>query len=231
MAVISHLIHSFTHLLFLLRDEVLEARSLQLHRFEMARTRRERAREACDLLLISLYCHIPPGRGLEVRTLETLDEAQLQEPFLADRFRDRNIALLQKDGGLTIHLQKYKTFHSAGKDTIAVQVRSVTSPFFMTNKLGGKKKTNKEGANVYQNGEDRRNAVFFERFTIFSLSLSLQADSELYRVFKQFVAYFRAELHPEQSNDYLFLVSILIENHLANTPSPLPQAASRIHGN
>ena len=101
---------------------------MQLHRFEMARTRRERAREACDLLLISLYCHIPPGRGLEVRTLEILYEAKLQEPFLADRFRNRNIALMQKDGGLTIHLQKYKTCHSAGKDTIAVQVSC--PPFF-----------------------------------------------------------------------------------------------------
>ena len=89
----------------------------------MARGKKEKAREACDLLLLSLYCHIPPGRGLEVRTLEIIQEAELLEPFVGARFRNRNIALLQKDGGLTIHVQKYKTYPSAGKDTIAIQVR------------------------------------------------------------------------------------------------------------
>ena len=105
------------------RDEVLEARTLQRTRFEMARGKREKAREACDLLLLSIYCHIPPGRGLEVRTLEVVHEAELTEPFLPAHFRNRNVALLQKDGSLTIHVQKYKTYPTAGKDTIAIQVR------------------------------------------------------------------------------------------------------------
>lgn len=113
----------FSFAFFLLRDEVLEARSLQRSRFEMARGKRGRAREACDLLLLSLYCHIPPGRGLEFRTLEVVQEAELPEPFAAVRFRNRNIALLQRDGGLTIHVQKYKTYQSAGKDTIVLEVR------------------------------------------------------------------------------------------------------------
>lgn len=39
---------------------------MQRSHFEIARSRRERAREACDLLLLYLYCHIPPGRGQEV---------------------------------------------------------------------------------------------------------------------------------------------------------------------
>lgn len=105
----------FSFAFFLLRDEELEARSLQRSRFEMARGKRERAREACDLFLLLLYCHIPLGRGLEFRTLEVVHDAELPEPFAAARFHNRNIALLQKDGGLTIHVQKYKTYQSAGR--------------------------------------------------------------------------------------------------------------------
>lgn len=80
-------------------DEVLEATSLQRARFEVARTKRNRAREAADYLLLSLYVHIPPSRGLEIRTLEVVLEQALGEPFTAARFANRNVALLQKDGG------------------------------------------------------------------------------------------------------------------------------------
>jgi len=72
----------------------------------MARGKREKAREACDLLLLSIYCHISPGRVLEVRTLEVFREADLPEPFVPAHFCNRNVALLQTDGSLTIHMQK-----------------------------------------------------------------------------------------------------------------------------
>ena len=100
----------------------LKARNLERSRFDLARGKREKAREACDLLLLLIYCHIPPGRGLEVRTLEVIHEAELSEPFVAARFHNRNVALMQKDGGLTIHVQKYKTYQCGGKDTIPIQV-------------------------------------------------------------------------------------------------------------
>ena len=48
------------------------------------------------MLLLSLYCHILPGRGLEVRTLEVVHEAELTEPFVAAHFRNRNVALQHK---------------------------------------------------------------------------------------------------------------------------------------
>ena len=51
--------------------------------------------------------------GLEVRPLEVVYEAELPEPFVAAHFRNRNIALLPKEGGLIIHVQKFKTYHSA----------------------------------------------------------------------------------------------------------------------
>ena len=88
----------------------------------MARGKKDRAKEACDLLLLSLYCHIPPGRGLEVRTLEVVREAELTEPFVAAHFQNRNVALVHKEGGVTIHVQKHKTYRSAGKDTVPIQV-------------------------------------------------------------------------------------------------------------
>ena len=54
---------NFSFPVFPSRDELLEARSLQRSCFEMAQNKKERAREACDLLLLSLYCHIPLGSG------------------------------------------------------------------------------------------------------------------------------------------------------------------------
>lgn len=88
----------------------------------MARSKKERAKEACDLLLLSLYCNIPPGRGLEVRTLEVVKESELTEPFLPAHFQNRNVALVHKEGGLTIHVQRFKTYHCAGKDTVPIEV-------------------------------------------------------------------------------------------------------------
>ena len=88
----------------------------------MARTKRNRAREAADYLLLSLYVHIPPSRGLEIRTLEVVLEQALGEPFTAARFANRNVALLQKDGGITIYVQNYKTSKFAGSDTVPIQV-------------------------------------------------------------------------------------------------------------
>lgn len=59
-------------------------------------------------MLLSLYCHIPLGRGLEVRTLEVVHEAELTEPFVPTQFQNRNVALVHMEGSLTIHTQKFK---------------------------------------------------------------------------------------------------------------------------
>ena len=112
----------FSFPLFPSRDEVLQARSLQRSLDEMARSKKEGAREACDLLLVSLYCNILPGRGLEVRTLQVVQEAELTEPFVPAHFQNRNVALVHKEGGLTIHVQRFKTYHCAGKDTVPIEV-------------------------------------------------------------------------------------------------------------
>lgn len=104
------------------RDEVLEALAAQRMRFEAARSKKHKAREASDLLLLSLYCHIPPSRGMEIRTLEIVREQELESPFSATRFRDRNILLLKSSGSVAIHIQLYKTRRFTGHEQIDLQV-------------------------------------------------------------------------------------------------------------
>lgn len=43
-------------------------------------------------------------------------------PFAAANFRNRNIVLIQKEDGIILHLQDYKTFRTAGNDRIAIEV-------------------------------------------------------------------------------------------------------------
>lgn len=105
----------------------MEACRLQRTRFEVARERRHKAREAADLLLIALYTHIPPSRGLEMRTLEILHAENLQVPFQANDYLQRNIALIQQSGSVTIHIQLYKTQKFTGHDEVELEVSSVNS--------------------------------------------------------------------------------------------------------
>ena len=104
------------------RDEVLEALAAQRMRFEAARSKKHGAREASDLLLLSLYGHIPPSGGMEIRTLEIVLEQELESPFAASRFRDHNILLLKSSGAVAIHIQLYKTRRFTGHKQIDLQV-------------------------------------------------------------------------------------------------------------
>lgn len=54
--------------------------------------------------------------------MEVVHEQELGEPFTAARFANRNVALLQEDGGITIYVQNYKTSKFAGSDTVPIQV-------------------------------------------------------------------------------------------------------------
>ena len=116
-----------TDCLVYFRDEVLEACRLQRSRFEVAREMRHKARESADLLLISLYTHIPPSRGLEMRTLEIMHAENLQVPFSPMDYPERNIALLHQSGAVTIHIQLYKTQKFTGHDQVELEVSSVNS--------------------------------------------------------------------------------------------------------
>jgi len=54
--------------LFSPREEVVCAVSIQRERFQLAGPPNAKARECCDLVILSLYVFIPPSRGLEIRT-------------------------------------------------------------------------------------------------------------------------------------------------------------------
>ena len=63
----------------------MRAVATQIERFELAGPMKARARECCDLVLVSLYVFILPSRGLEVRTLEILADS---EQFDRARLKD-----------------------------------------------------------------------------------------------------------------------------------------------
>ncbi|CAH3192993.1 unnamed protein product, partial [Porites evermanni] len=118
----------------LTKPQARSGQSLKRHHsnahFKVAHTKRNRAREAADYLLLSLYVHIPPRRGLEIRTLEVVHEGDLGEPFTAARFANRNVVLLQKEAGITTYVQNYKTSKFAGSDTVPIQADSELCSFF-----------------------------------------------------------------------------------------------------
>ena len=102
------------------REGVLEACATQRGIFEATRLRRPKAKEAMDLVLLSLYCHIPPSRGLEIRTLEILQD--LDGPFIKANHRNRNVILLHSSGAITLHLQLYKTWKFNGHEQMELEV-------------------------------------------------------------------------------------------------------------
>ena len=69
--------------------------------------------------------HIPPSRGLEIRTLEVVQEQELGNPFSTGQFHNHNIAPLQRSGGITIHVQLYKTLCFKRHNQIELQVSQV----------------------------------------------------------------------------------------------------------
>ena len=104
----------------------MRAVATQRERFELAGPMKARARECCDLVLVSLYVFIPPSRGLEIRTLEVLDDG---EQLDRARLKDRN-TMLMKDDGVVLHFHNYKTKRFTGRDELALQVRFPVFPRF-----------------------------------------------------------------------------------------------------
>ena len=82
------------------RDEVLQAREAQWCWFDLAKDKQQRSQEACDLLPLSLYTHLPPSRGLEVRTMESVLQSVLKVVFQQVHYRDRNFAMIKKEGSI-----------------------------------------------------------------------------------------------------------------------------------
>lgn len=63
----------------------------------------KKAQGSGGLLLLLLYCHIPPSKGMEIRTLEIVREYELENPFSAGQFRDCNILVSIETNNLLIY--------------------------------------------------------------------------------------------------------------------------------
>ena len=94
---------------------------IQRERFELSGPILSRARECCDLVMISLYVFIPPNRGLEIRTLEIVPDQQEFNPIC---FKNRN-AIVMKEDSVVLHFQNYKTRRFRGRDELALQVGQI----------------------------------------------------------------------------------------------------------
>ena len=95
---------------------MVRAVSVQRERFLSAVQMNVKARECCDLVILSLYVFIPPSRGLEIRTLKIVSE-----PGSITELRGCN-ALVIRDDGVVLQFNDYKTKKSSGKDELTLKV-------------------------------------------------------------------------------------------------------------
>ena len=109
----------FEKLCLFFRQEILDCLGLQRQRYEMSRGVQQ-AKEMMDLLLIAIYSHVPPSRGLEIRTLKYFDGKQI--PFDLKDYPKQNVLVLQSNGQFSFHFQSYKTAKFRGHDQVSIEV-------------------------------------------------------------------------------------------------------------
>ena len=91
--------------------------------FQLAIGPKEEAATMIDLLLLSIYTLLPPGRALEVRTLQIVVEGE--ESAQSWDSRDGNFAVLKQDGAVMLVYDDYKTAKHYGRDVTLIKVRIV----------------------------------------------------------------------------------------------------------
>ena len=73
-----------------------------------------------DLLLLSIYILIPPGRALEIRTLQiVMDTAESTESLESN---DGNFVIIKQDGSVVLIYNAYKTAKHYGRDVTVMKV-------------------------------------------------------------------------------------------------------------
>lgn len=80
---------------------------------------RVKARECCDLVILSLYVFIPPSRGLEIRTLQIVSDPTSIE---AKQQKQRNLLMLG-DKTVVLKFNDFKTKASSGRDELSLEVK------------------------------------------------------------------------------------------------------------
>ena len=86
----------------------------------MAVNKIDKARECCDLVILAMYVFIPPGRGVEVRTLQIQRNWQQFHP---NQVKDKNILMVRGSEEVTLYFQNYKTAKFFGCRQLTLKVR------------------------------------------------------------------------------------------------------------
>ena len=92
---------------------------MQRDYFEMAVNKRDKARECCDLVILAMYVFIPPGRGVEVHTLEIQRNWQQFHPA---QVKDKNVLLVKGSEEVTLYFHNYKTAKFFGRQELTLKV-------------------------------------------------------------------------------------------------------------
>ena len=112
-----HSLKYFNH-----REEILSVTKQQRERFECSKEPLKRARESQDYTILSLYVHLPPTRGQEVRTLELVQETS-KNPFFLVNYPKRNLLVVDPTKkSVVIVYQNHKTAKHRGVDQTFVKV-------------------------------------------------------------------------------------------------------------
>lgn len=108
----------FSH--FSYREEFLRALQKQTVLYELANDAEERAKLQMDLILLSLYITMPPGRALEIRTLEVFVET---EESRFDIRKEGNYIVLRLSGDVLLQYFSHKTSKKFGRDMMIIEVK------------------------------------------------------------------------------------------------------------
>lgn len=84
---------------------------------------KERSAEMMNLVILSLYVEIPPGRAKEIRTAQIFEEkTEADFQRFAEKAR-KNFVVIKKSGDVMLHFDEYKTRRTYGADVTLFEVR------------------------------------------------------------------------------------------------------------
>ena len=102
--------------------QIVNACSVQRDYFDMAVNKRDKAWECFDLVILAMYVFIPPGQGVEVRTLEIQRNWQQFHP---NKVKDRKVLLVKDSQEVTLYFHKYKTAKFFGRQELNLKVSNI----------------------------------------------------------------------------------------------------------
>lgn len=86
---------------------------------------KERSAQMMNLVILSLYVEIPPGRAKEIRTAQIFEERREAEFQRFDEKKKKNFVVLKRNGDVMLHFDEYKTRRTYGADATLFEVRKV----------------------------------------------------------------------------------------------------------